>query len=129
INNDCTIEVVSGATTPGVDGDFATAASTLVLDHDDLPNTIGATNGTVLVETNAELQLTNVTSIDGGIITNHGEIEAVVGINTIKNVTGSNFTNNGTIEVVTGVAGGGAAPDTDPVNTLVLSNDYLTNSI
>src|SRR5436190_802089 len=81
------------------------------------------------VVTPAELQLTNVTTIDGGIITNHGEIESVVGINTIKNVTGSNFTNNGTIEVVTGVAGSGSAPDTDPVNTLVLSNDYLTNSI
>src|SRR5205085_11196165 len=76
-----------------------------------------------------DLPITNVTSITGGKITNHGEIESVVAINTIKGVASGNFTNDGTIEVVSGVAGSGTAPDTDPVNTLVLDNDVLTNSI
>ena len=50
------------------------------------------------------------------------------GINTIKDVLSGDFTNDGTIEVVTGVAGSGTAPDTDPVNTLVLDHDDLTNT-
>src|SRR5258708_33128102 len=59
--------------------------------------------GTVLVDALAELELANASTIDGGVITNHGELEATAGSNTIKNVTGSNFTNTGTIEVVAGI--------------------------
>src|ERR1019366_705845 len=93
--SDGLIEVVGGAATgaPNSDGDFTTAVPTLVLDGDPLANT-----GTVLVDAKAELQLTNATTINnagGGKITNHGEIESVVGINTIQNV--ASFTSDGLI--------------------------------
>src|SRR4029079_4166368 len=93
--------------------------------------------GTVLVEANAELQLTDATTIEGGKITNHGEIESVLGTtntgaNTILNVTSGHFTNDGTIEVVgTDSAlpndADGAFLAADIVPTLVLDGDYLTN--
>src|SRR5258708_40199947 len=66
----------------------------------------------------ARSELANASTIDGGVITNHGELEATAGSNTIKNVTGANFTNTGIIEVV---AGSGTV-------TLVLDGDYLTNT-
>jgi len=62
---------------------------------------IVANTGTMLVENAARLQLTNATTINdtgGGTLTNHGEIESVVGINTIKNA--ASFTSDGLIEVV-----------------------------
>src|SRR5258708_46016 len=73
--------------------------------------------GTVLVDALAELELANASTIDGGVITNHGELEATAGSNTIKNVTGANFTNTGIIEVVAGIG----------TVTLLLDRDILTN--
>jgi len=93
-----------------------------VLDNDSLANT-----GTMLVENAARLQLTNATTINdtgGGTLTNHGEIESVVGINTIKNA--ASFTSDGLIEVVG--SAGASQVDADAANTLVLDNDSLANT-
>src|SRR5207237_1349501 len=94
--SDGLIEVVGGA----ANSSDADAVNTLKLDADTLANT-----GTVLVEGAARLQLTDATTINsagGGIITNHGEIESVLGLNVISNA--ANFTSDGLIEVVGTVA-------------------------
>src|SRR4029078_11070444 len=86
--------------------------STLVLDGDYLTNFTSPTaKGTVLVETAAELQLINASTVDAGKITTHGEIESFAGINTIAGVTGSDFINDGVIAVEATV--GGVNTDSD----------------
>src|SRR6185295_13431661 len=117
--SDGLIEVVGIAGNSTADAD---AANTLKLDNDTLANT-----GTVLVENAARLQLTDATTIDntsGGTITNHGEIESVLGLNVISNA--ANFTSDGLIEVV-GIPGNSTA-DADAANTLRLDNDTLDNT-
>src|SRR4029079_12551078 len=85
---------------------------------------------TVRVEPAAELQLTNVTSITGGIITNHGEISSTAGLNTIKDLLSGDFTNNGTLEVASGTTTAGVDGDfASASSTLVLDHDVLTNTI
>ena len=65
----------------------------------------------MLVETAAELQLTNVTSIAGGKIINHGELSSTAGLNTIVGLLSGDFTNNGTIEVASGTTTAGVDGD------------------
>src|SRR5207237_9618579 len=96
--SDGLIEVVGGA----ANSSDADAVNTLKLDADTLANT-----GTVLVEGAARLQLTDATTINsagGGIITNHGEIESVLGLNVISNAAAGNFTSHGLIDVFGGAA-------------------------
>ena len=95
-----------------------------------------AFNGTVLVETNATLQLTNVSKIDSGNIINHGEIESAAGINTIINVgagTGSGtFANDGLIEVASGATTTGADGDfltsASTLSPSASASEYLFNT-
>src|SRR5204863_9129895 len=75
------------------------------------------------------LHLTNASTIDCAVITNHGEIESVTGTNSFVGLGDLHSFPTRRSSDLGGLAGPGSAPDTDPVNTLVLDNDYLTNSI
>ena len=112
--------------------------STLTLSNDVLADYIGSTGGTLQVDANAELDLTNTTTIDGnslGTFTNAGTLLSLAGLNTITRFGNGEFTNaaTGSIEVTSGTGGGSSptAPDGDDdtnVNTLVLDQDYLSNA-
>src|SRR5262249_13215884 len=102
----------------------------------------GATlSNDVLTNTSAIVQVDDLqtlaiaqTTISGGVVTVHGELEAFAGTSTIKGLASGNFSNAGTIEVVGSATGSGSelAGDVDNDSTgtpLILDNDALTNTV
>jgi len=110
------------------------AATKLTLSADNLNDYVGTTGGTLRVDANAELDLTNTTTIDGnslGTFTNAGTLLSLAGLNTIKNFASGNFSNTAGIEVKAGSGPGDTLTGDDndsATNILALDHDTLTNS-
>jgi len=131
-----TIENFDTGATFQSDGTFEVsgAATKLTLSADNLNDYVGTTGGTLRVDANAELDLTNTTTIDGnslGTFTNAGTLLSLAGLNTIKNFASGNFSNTAGIEVKAGSGPGDTLTGDDndsATNILALDHDTLTNS-